>query len=268
MVERLLEWPGLRTNYAYLEPHEGVTVTGPGQIGLSFSAHQKLVWENDGRTVESDLPPGSAVVTGCSGITWSRVREQTEALEMYPDPTLLRRLSEPGLREPLGVPLVVGGQDGTVLAIATVLRRAHLGTVILSDVAGSMLAERIGAHLLTRYLGVRPTVRASRGRLDAGAVDRVAEFVDAHLDTSLSIAALAEVAYLSPFHFAHVFRTTTGMPPHTFVTSRRVERATALLRSTRLPVADVAAAVGMPNVSHFRRTFRAHTGHLPSDLRA
>ena len=269
MAEAVLRWPGLRSEYAWLAPHEGTTVTGGNQIGVSFRHHRKLVWESDGRATEGDVPPGSTIVTGHAGITWSRVREHTEALEIYPDSELLRRLAGPWRSGPVEAPTMVGVSDGVVLGIASVLRRAHVTGSYLSDVAGSTLAERLAIHLLSRYCGIAGLRReATRGRLDARTVDRVAEFVDAHLDAPLSLARLAEAAHLSPFHFARAFRDTVGMPPHEFVTSRRMDRAAALLQNTAMPVADVANAVGFTNVSHFRRVFRRHTGRLPSDLRA
>ncbi|WP_420843595.1 helix-turn-helix domain-containing protein [Jiangella muralis] len=72
---------------------------------------------------------------------------------------------------------------------------------------------------------------------------------------------------MSPFHFARAFKASTGLAPHKYVTSRRMERANSLLLTSRLGVPEVAYAVGLTNVSHFRRVFRRHTGLLPSDLR-
>jgi AraC family transcriptional regulator len=72
---------------------------------------------------------------------------------------------------------------------------------------------------------------------------------------------------LSPFHFARAFKASTGLAPHQFVTARRMERAKTLLLESRASVVEVAHAVGLSNVSHFRRMFRAHLGMLPGELR-
>ncbi|HUK69600.1 MAG TPA: hypothetical protein VLW50_12755 [Streptosporangiaceae bacterium] len=71
--------------------------------------------------VETDLGAGSVFVTGEDSITWSRVRETTEALEIYPDLGFLRFLGggEPEL-EP-----AAAARDGTVLAISSILKQAH-----------------------------------------------------------------------------------------------------------------------------------------------
>ncbi|WP_163571231.1 helix-turn-helix domain-containing protein [Fodinicola feengrottensis] len=95
----------------------------------------------------------------------------------------------------------------------------------------------------------------------------MAEFVDAGLAGPLTLDALATVATLSPYHFARGFKATTGMAPHQFVTSRRIDRARALLLDTPSSVADIARAVGLSNVRHFRQLFRAQLGVLPGQLR-
>jgi len=78
---------------------------------------------------------------------------------------------------------------------------------------------------------------------------------------------LADAISLSPFHFARSFKATIGLAPHRFVTIIRLQRAQELLIRTPMSVADVAAAVGYSNVSHFRRMFRNQVGELPFALR-
>lgn len=266
MADGFRQWPGMRTQYAVLPPHEEPTTTGPGQVGIAFSGHTGLPWRSAGCTRVSDIPPGSAIVTGSDPIAWLRVGEPTEALEIYPDPQLLRAVAG-GPADPLDRPLAVGVQDGVVLAVGSVLRRAHATGGALSDVAASTLAHRLTAHLLDRYAGLR-TPGPGPGTLDARTVDRVAQFVDSTLHGTVTLDRLAGVAALSPFHFARAFKRSTGLTPHAFVTSRRIDRARHLLRTGRDPVDEVARAVGFSNVSHFRRVFRGHTAVNPSALRS
>lgn len=250
----------MRSEYAFLPAHEEPTVTGPYQVGVAFSGHARLPWESGGRSAVVDIRPGSAVVTGGDGVTWLRVAEPTEALEIYPDPELLRALA--GRPVWLDRP-VIGAADGVVLGIGTVLRRVHALDAHLSDVSASTLAHRLAAHLLTRYGGV--PVPAGPGLLDARSVDRVAAYVDSALAGPVTLDRLAGVAAYSPYHFARAFKVSTGLTPHEFVTCRRVDRARRLLPSE--PVEAVARAVGFGNLSHFRRVFRRHTGLPPSAYR-
>lgn len=260
----VLHWPGMRSEYSWIPPGEGATRTEPHQVGVSFSHHRAAVYEHATRTVEADIPAGSVFVTGRDPITWTRIRETTEALEIYPDLDLLASLS-PDSDDTPEIEPAAATRDGTVLAIAAILKRVHTAGSALSDVAASTLAHRLAGHLLEQYGG--RVAEHSPGLLDRATVDRVTEFVDADLSGTLTLDRLAAVATLSPFHFARAFKATTGLAPHQFVTARRMHRATTLLLESPASVVEVAHAIGMSNVSHFRRVFRGHTGVLPGELR-
>src|ERR1700759_2868584 len=124
MASGVRNWPGLRTEYAWLPVHGRPTTTGRQQIGSAFSQHRRLVYETAGRTVQADHAPGVTIVTGAAPVTWLRVREPVEGLEMYPDPALVAGVA-PGRSGPaVGLPSI-GDRDGTVRCIVSALRRAH-----------------------------------------------------------------------------------------------------------------------------------------------
>jgi AraC family transcriptional regulator len=256
-------WPGMRSEYSWLPPGKVPTRTGPHQVGVSFSQHRAAVFESAERTVDADIAGGSVFVTGREPITWIRIRETTEALEIYPDRDLLRSL---GSGDPEFEP-AAAARDGTVLAVCSILKRVHATGAELTDIAASTLAHRLARHMLAQYCHARPVAEREVGRLDRVTVDRVAEFVEAGLGGPLTLDRLAAVARLSPFHFARAFRATTGLAPHQFVMARRVHRATSLLLGSADSVTDIARAVGLSNASHFRRVFRRHMGVLPGDVR-
>ncbi|HEY3951947.1 MAG TPA: hypothetical protein VGM53_01105, partial [Streptosporangiaceae bacterium] len=197
-------WPGMRSEYSWIPAGVSAGRTGVCQAGVSFSQHRTAAYELAGRTVDADIAAGSVFVTGGSPISWLRLGETAEAVEVYPDHALLRALAggEPELEPAAAV------RDGTVLAICSVLKRVHAAGGTLTDAAASTLAHRLAAHLLVHY-GGRPAMR-ERGpaRLDRATVDRVTELVDAELSGTLTLDRLAGVALLSPFHFAHAFKAT------------------------------------------------------------
>lgn len=262
----VLHWPGMRSEYAWLPAHDDPpTTTGPGQIGVAFTGHRDLTYAADGPPRSGDVPPGSTIVSGGGAIRWMRVREPTEALEIYPDPALMAAAIARASRA-VEVAQSIGRHDGTVLGIATVLRRAHVGGGGISDVAAGTLAHRLVDHLLHRYAGVR-LPGAGRGRLGAATVDRVTDLIEARLHGTLTLDDLAGAARLSPYHFSRAFRATTGLAPYAYVTARRMDRARRLLSAGGRTVEQVTAAVGFANTSHFRRTFRRHHGVAPAALR-
>jgi AraC family transcriptional regulator len=257
--ESALDWPGMRSELSWLPPSNRVTFTRPYQIGVSFSAHRRLVFEQAGMARTMDVEAGSVFVTAGDGIAWTRVREHTDALEIYPDLGLLPQSYH--LMPACGV------RDAVVLGIAARLKRAHLGGA-LGDSEASTLAHRLSAHLLQAYAGVRVAAGGPTERLAPLIVARVRDFAEAHLDERITLERLAHLAGLSAWHFARVFKRTTGLAPHQFITMLRVERAKALLLETADSVRSVAYAVGFTNLRHFRRQFRKHFGVLPLAFRA
>lgn len=119
-------------------------------------------------------------------------------------------------------------------------------------------------------LGNLPVANApvpSRGGLPPGLSRRICEHIESHLDEKISLGALADMAGLSPQHFARTFRQSVGMPPHSYLLRRRLERVELMLRDTQLPLSEIAAATGFSDQSHLARHFHRLTGVSPSVAR-
>jgi transcriptional regulator GlxA family with amidase domain len=97
---------------------------------------------------------------------------------------------------------------------------------------------------------------------------RAKDRMDAASHEAWPIPRLARVSGVSEAHFARSFKEAFGIPPHRYLLSRRIERATALLRDTDLPITDVAFQAGWSSLGTFGRTFRDVTGESPGELRA
>jgi transcriptional regulator GlxA family with amidase domain len=106
-----------------------------------------------------------------------------------------------------------------------------------------------------------------RGGLSAGTLERVRRHIEGQLGNSITLHDLASIAGLSDCHFARAFKQSTGMPPHRYLTNRRVERAIELIRETDRPLAQIALEVGFCDQSHFSRLIARVTGTTPRELR-
>lgn len=91
--------------------------------------------------------------------------------------------------------------------------------------------------------------------------------MDAAPEEDWPVSRLARVSGTSEAYFARSFRMAFGIPPHRYLLTRRVERATALLRDTNLPIIEIALQTGWNSLGTFGRTFRDVTGLSPSELR-
>jgi len=84
---------------------------------------------------------------------------------------------------------------------------------------------------------------------------RAKDLADARYFEPLGVEDLARAAGLSRAHFSREFRRAFGEPPHTYLLSRRLERAATLLRTTDRSVADICFAVGLQSVGSFTTSF-------------
>jgi AraC-like DNA-binding protein/mannose-6-phosphate isomerase-like protein (cupin superfamily) len=91
-------------------------------------------------------------------------------------------------------------------------------------------------------------------------VTRVAQWVQTHLDESLSLDDLAAHVGLSRYHFLRRFRAATGSTPMRFVRRKRIAQACHLLRSSMLSLQHIAEQVGVSSPDHLRRLVYKETG--------
>src|SRR6266478_2513572 len=89
---------------------------------------------------------------------------------------------------------------------------------------------------------------------------RAKDSMDAASEEDWSVERLANVSGVSDAHFARSFKEAFGVPPHRYLLTRRVERATALLRDTDLSITQIAFDAGWESLGTFGRTFRDITG--------
>jgi len=137
--------------------------------------------------------------------------------------------------------------------------------------AGRLHVESLTVQLVTHLLRHHCTASIAERRAGSGLsprkLQRVLDYIDANLRDEMALADLAALVTMSPGHFAHLFRQTTGLPPHRYVLERRIDRAKALLRDTDLPITDIAQYVGCASHSHLSVMFHRETGVTPRDFR-
>jgi AraC family transcriptional regulator len=154
----------------------------------------------------------------------------------------------------------------------------QIGLSVLSEMtcptaAGRMLVETssllLAARLAHAYseTGVIRSPIQSRHRLDDGRLRRVLAYVEEHLAEDITVADLANVACLSIFHFTRAFAASMGVPPHRYVSQRRLEAAKALIATGRPSLSEIAFNCQFSSQSSFTRAFRRATGMTPAEYR-
>jgi transcriptional regulator GlxA family with amidase domain len=96
---------------------------------------------------------------------------------------------------------------------------------------------------------------------------RVRDRIDREYARPLDVDALARDALMSPGHFSRAFRKAYGESPYSYLMTRRIERAMALLRGSDLSVTEVCFAVGCSSLGTFSTRFTELVGVPPSVYR-
>jgi AraC-like DNA-binding protein len=97
---------------------------------------------------------------------------------------------------------------------------------------------------------------------------RAKDLADARYFEPLAVEDMAHAAGLSRAHFSREFRRAFGESPHSYLLTRRLERAAALLRNTDRSVTDVCFSVGLQSVGSFTSSFTRTYGTSPTAYRA
>lgn len=152
-----------------------------------------------------------------------------------------------------------GFQDSFLTQMALTLWRELRESAPTGKLFAECAAQMFMLHLLRHYTcsgNIRAAIREPTHPLTTQQLHRVTSYIRDHAGQDLTLEVLARQVGFSPYHFARLFRKTTGQTPHQFVRQERVAYARCLLESTRLPLAEVAAESGFGDQSYFTRVFK------------
>ncbi|GHD45348.1 transcriptional regulator [Thalassobaculum fulvum] len=184
---------------------------------------------------------------------------------LYPDAELWRSLLVDAAGGPADPPFFA---DTLIADPATARGLVRLCRAVSDPGASRLAVDHALADALlplARRHG-RSAAPAGRTSRDA-AVARIRDLLHAHYDRDFRLEELAAEAGRSRFQVSRAFAASYGLPPHAWLTRRRLEVARELLRAGQ-PAAEVAAAVGFVDQSHLIRRFKASYGITPGQFQA
>lgn len=260
-------------NGVLLEEAAGEAIELNGICGISHIAVVQLdspipvELRADGVRVSKKIGPGQVTVVPANLPHSVRARPGGGYIAVALEPKfLLGTAAELGNADGVQLRCVVGTDDPIVRELILGLREEARNPSLRGSLYAESLATAIAAHLVHRYSSGAKPVRALPGGLTKRQLRRVIEFVHDRLDEDISLAQLAGETGLSPFHFARLFKKSTGCTPHAYVTRCRVERARQLLLQSPASITHVALEVGFCDQSHLSRHFRRLLGLTPGDF--
>jgi len=262
-----LDWPGVRLERYQLE---AMTLPAHGHVHHLLLVHQGVqpivASRRTGSRVEADqfrsgdiglYPGGEYGPSGWDGpADIIHIHLDAQALE-----TRARRdldLSYFALRERFRSEDHLLAQVGQqLLAVAG---RPHT----LGHLYAESLVTTLCYHLIEHHATFERRLSGETNRrLPAAVLARLDAYLEAHVEAPVTLEVLAGLANLSVYHFARLFKHTTGRSPYQYVLDWKIRRARTLLRAGELPVAAIGDALGFSSPAHFAAAFKRAVGQSP-----
>jgi AraC family transcriptional regulator len=270
---RPMGWSALRAEHFRDTPDFELDLPGGSHHLLALYVHppEETGLRTEGVDWEGTPAPGSILVLPAGQARRAFWRGPTESVHIHLDPGLIATVAaeafdlDPDRVElPAHAALTAPAIEAAIRAIDAELAAGAAGGRLLVE----SLSNALAVHLIRHALGTSPGRPQPRGGLPRRRLRAALEYIEEHLDTEIALEDLSAVVHLSAYHFARLFKASTGLPPHQYVITRRVERAKRLLRGgDDLSLAQVAARVGFWDQGHFTRHFKRLVGVTPGRFR-
>jgi AraC-like DNA-binding protein len=147
---------------------------------------------------------------------------------------------------------------------------------LVTDTSGGSITCGLDAEIAARALVLRlveitqgepPDWHADSSMFDSRTMGHITDYIDAHLQSFVTLDELALLPGMSPSHFAKKFRISAGLSLQRFINRRRLQAAMHLLQTDSTPLSQIALDLGFSSQSHFTRLFSSLTGFTPASYR-
>ncbi len=238
-------------------------------VGLHLGQPTRVEVKVDGEFVEKIFQPGDVALIPAGTKYSIRFDGESEFVMISLDAELMSRASA-----------TVHGEDSTELPMLWCHRDAFINETIqnirmaveqprqIDRAYAETLANSLAMHLVRNLDQNRDhTTNRKLGGLSRAQLNRTVEFIRNTPYREISLRTMATAAGLSPFHFARMFKLSTGLSPHQFVLKRRLEIGTVMLTTTGHAISDIASDLGFADQSHFTMHFKRAQGIAPAAYR-
>ncbi|MGH9754323.1 MAG: helix-turn-helix domain-containing protein [Blastocatellia bacterium] len=270
IFERVLSWPGVKVGHVRLSPG--------AMLNEHLNEHHIFIplagsYEVSKVTVGGHINHGKRTVGQASIVPAGQQfsanwREELEdiAIHLAPD-FIARQTGEFVQTDRVDFVATCGADDPLIYQIGLSLATEVDAGAPAGSIYAESLVNTLVAHLLRHYSPAGERFQHHLGGLPKHKLRRVTEFIEENLERDLTLAEIAEIAELSPFHFARSFKQATGSTPIQFLTRRRIDLAKRLLVENELPIVEIGLRAGFKNQSHFTTLFRKITAMTPKAYR-
>lgn len=270
-----LSWQGIHLGH-YRQPAHETPEYQPQQCLISIHLGQPVNisqrWQ-DGLSTHEFQRYGDVSIYPTTRSLKETWHADAEFFEIYLTPTLLSHvayesfakdavevLPQPSIRDPLIQQLGLSLKSELESTLTGAI--ADRGSRLLAESVASVMA----VHLLKKYSSHKPVMREYADGLPQYKLQIIIDYIQAHLDTNISLHELSNTVGMSRHHFSRLFKKSVGYSPYQYVLKCRIERAKTLLLQRQQTIADVAFTVGFASQSHFTQHFKRLVGITPKQF--
>lgn len=228
----------------------------------------ELHWRSNGERVDKIIQPGRISVLPANRFFAVRVRATGRSVVVSMEPRVLAcAAADLGRFGDLETRWAHGVDDPLMRELVNALREPAAREDDPEPAYAASLASALAARVVRDY-STAPSSgpRPEGGGLAPRVLRRTIEYIHDRLDSTLTVAQLAECCSLSAFHFSRMFKRSTGLTPHQYLVNQRVARARQLLIDPALSLAEIALRAGFYDQAHLTRCFRRVTGTTPASF--
>jgi AraC family transcriptional regulator len=266
-------WPGIVAELANIVP------TAPYEFQFSGPAHLLCVAEHGlreaGETHVGRLSvsgkhvldgamvfvPSGSILSG-----WTRLARGSSWIYLYIDPHIPFLASDLRVSEVELSPRLFF-DDAIIRTTALKFKRLLEGPGLHDRLYAETLASLLTLELLRSSGHEVPMGRLSGG-LSARCERLLCDYINNNISRNdTTLADLAKLAKLSPYHLTRAFKRSVGLSPHQYLIRCRIDRAKHLLADTERSITEIALSLGFASSSHFSVTFKAIVGVPPTAYR-
>jgi AraC family transcriptional regulator len=237
-------------------------------LHLQIAGDRDFEWWQSGRNAIEHTQPGSLIVIPPGTRDRFRLQGFSERLILSVEDDAIQQLaSQLGAQHPLEIRGAWSTLDPSLrLLISEMGREAREGWP-LGALYANLLSLSLQTNLIKNHSDQQIALPSLKGGLSVPKLKRTMEYMSANLAEDIGLEQIANEMEMSPSHFAHEFRNSTGTTPYQYLLQQRLEKAKVLLKTTKLPIQNVSVLTGFNYPANFVRTFRQRVGQSPDAWR-
>jgi len=153
--------------------------------------------------------------------------------------------------------------DPLLNCLAEKLKNEKWKSHAIGTMYGESLAVALVVHLASNYSRNGKKVFAPKGKLSSSQLHNLYEYASSSINRNIKLSELAAVVHMSEFHFARLFKQTTGISPYRFVLQLKIDQAKLLIKKEKKSCSDIAYLLNFSDQAHFSHVFKKVAGCSP-----